>query len=143
MRNQNIFTAFLGLAFMLLVGFMLTSANVTKLTPNIYEFEVDTIGASSSGTFTISAQNKSKSGIGFEVRVAVLSGTVDSRIIIQESFFKDQDYWYNRDTVDIAAAGVYKWEDSFRAPWIRAFIQSDAGAQSATYLVAAAAVQEF
>ena len=84
MRNKNFLTVFLGLAFMLLVGFMLTSANVTKLKPNIYEFDVDTIGASSSGTFTISNQNKSKSGIGFEVRVAVLSGTVDSRIIIQE-----------------------------------------------------------
>lgn len=143
MRNQNFFTVFLGLAFMLLVGFMLTSANVTKLKPNIYEFDVDTIGASSSGTFAISSQNKSKSGIGFEVRVAVLSGTVDSRVIIQESFFEDADYWYNRDTVEIAAAGVYKWEDSFRAPWIRAFIQSDSTTQSATYLVAAAAVQDF
>mgnify|MGYP002683305910 CR=1 FL=1 len=66
----------------------------------------------------------------------------DALGIIQESFFEDADYWYNRDTVVISAAGVYKWEDTYRAPWMRLYILADTTTQSVRYNVAAAAVQD-
>lgn len=137
------------LALMLLFGVaivvtsILSSANVTKLRPNIYEFAPDTIAQSASGTFTIPDQNRSRTGIGIQIRATQLSGTIGSNAIIQESFWEDSDYWYNRDTVAISAAGVYKWEDTYRAPWMRVLIQASATTQSGLYNVAAAAVNDF
>lgn len=147
MNKRNFFTSLFGIMILLAVGMImvsvLSSANVTKIKPNIYEFAVDTIGASSSGTFAISNQNKSRSGIGFQITATELSGTLDALGIIQESFWGTPTRWYNRDTVVIDADGNYKWEDTSRAPWIRLLIQGDTTTQSATYYVAAAAVQDF
>lgn len=147
MRNQTFFQSILGILIIGAIGLIgisvLSSANVTKLRPNIYEFTLDTIAQSASGTFTIPDQNKSRTGIGFEIRAVVGSGTADALGIIQESFFEDADYWYNRDTVVISAAGVYKWEDTYRAPWMRLYILADTTTQSVRYNVAAAAVQDF
>jgi len=123
---------------------LLSSAgNVVKFRPNIYEFSNDTIAQTANGTFAIPEQNKSRSGVGFQIRATQLSGTIGSSAIVQESFWEDADYWYNRDTVAITAAGIYKWEDTTRAPWIRLYILADSTTQSGLYQVAAAAVADF
>ena len=69
MRNQTFFQSIVGILIIGAIGLIgisvLSSANVTKLRPNIYEFTLDTIAQSASGTFTIPDQNKSRTGIGF------------------------------------------------------------------------------
>lgn len=122
---------------------VLSSANVTKLRPNIYEFDVDTLADDVSGTFAIENQNKSRTGIGFQVTATELSGTLDALGIIQESFWATPTRWYNRDTIVIDGEGNFKWEDTYRAPWIRLVIETDTTAQNGIYNVAAAAVQDF
>lgn len=147
MNKRNFFPSIFGLMILfaggLVVTGVLSSANVTKLRPNIFEFAADTLEEDEEATFAIENQNKSRTGIGFQITATELTGTLDALGIIQESFWGTPTEWYNADTVVIDGDGNFKWEGTYRAPWIQLLIQTDTTNQNAVFNVAAAAVQDF
>lgn len=140
-KNLTYLFGLLVVGSLLFVG--LTSSNVEKARPNQYEFGVDTIAASASGTFTVPNQIKNKTGFIYQITAAQLSGTIGSNAIIQESMWESANRWVNIDTVAISAAGNYRIEGVTRARRIQLLIQANGTAQSGQYYVASQLTEEF
>jgi hypothetical protein len=132
------------LAFLIAVPVVatLTSGNVSKVRPNIYEFEQDTLAASDTAYYLIPQQIKSRVGMAWQLTATSVSGTPNALFIIQESCWSNPTRWYNKDTITASAAGNYLVELQYRSSWTRGMLLTDTTTQSTVFHVAATAVDQ-
>lgn len=106
--------------------------------PSAYTSTSDTITNAENDTLTVSANLVSPWGVKLVAVVANLSGTTAMNIIVQGSLdLTTSKTWYPIDTVAVAGAGTYTWEDSYVPEVAHRFIIDGSGAQSSTYAVRA------
>lgn len=143
LKAYGIYSLVLALLLGLGAVLSLTSANVEKSRPNGYEFSVDTIAQSATGTFEIDQLIKNKTGLFYQITATVSSGTADAMAILQYSAWDTESRWVNIDTATISAAGNYYLEAVTRAKRARLYIVADTTTQSVIYNVAATTTEEF
>lgn len=143
MKHLNYFLGFL-LALLIAVPVVatLTSGNVSKVRPNIYEFTQDTMPKNDTSYYEIPQQIKSRIGMAWQVTATNVSGTSSALLIIQESCWSTPTRWYNKDTIAITGAGNYLVELQYRSSWTRGMLVTDTTTQSTVFHVAATAVDQ-
>lgn len=106
--------------------------------PSAYSTVFDTITNAENDTLTVPANLLSPWGVKFVADVANVSDTTAISIIVQGSMdLTTTKTWFPIDTVAVAGAGVYTWEDSYVPEVAHRFILDGSGTQSSTYSVRA------
>jgi hypothetical protein len=141
--SQNLFGL---LVFCLLAAFSLfalTGANVTKARPNGYEFSTVVQDESEADSLIISQDIKNQTAFFWQFNVTQDSFATDATIILYESAWDTEDYWYPRDTLTIAAAGAYRFTGVTDARRLMSVITTDTTNQQITTRSAANLTENF